>query len=98
MDSLAHRFSSRRWPMMMQAQRRVKNTQRATMVLVLRYEVEKWGGDGNKAILSIEVDECVSFLTMVMVTGVKSEETNKLFWIGLRTKWSEETIKYVSSW
>lgn len=55
MDSLAHRFSSRRWPMMMQAQRRVKNTHRLTMVFVLRYKDDKRSGDGNKAIMSIEV-------------------------------------------
>lgn len=40
----------------MQAQRSVKNTQSATMVLVLRNEVEKWSGEkGNTAILSMHL-------------------------------------------
>lgn len=38
MDSLAHRFSSNKWPIMMQAQRRVKNTHIAVTVLVLKME------------------------------------------------------------
>jgi len=38
MDSLAQRCSSRRWPIMIQAQRRAKKTQSAIMVLVLRNE------------------------------------------------------------
>jgi hypothetical protein len=53
MDSLAHRFSSRRWPMMMQAQRSAKNTQSATTVVVLRNEDEESSGEGNIAILSL---------------------------------------------
>lgn len=53
MDSLAHRFSSRRWPTMMQAQRSAKNMQSATIVLVLRYEVEESSGEGNISISSI---------------------------------------------
>jgi hypothetical protein len=53
MDSLAHRFSSRRWPTMMQAQRSAKNTQSATTVVVLRYEVEESSDESNIAILSL---------------------------------------------
>jgi hypothetical protein len=40
MDLFAQRFSSRRWPMMMEAQMSAKNTQRAMMMLVFRYEVD----------------------------------------------------------
>jgi len=74
MDSLAHRVSSRRWPMMMQAQRSAKNTQSETMVLVLRYEVEESSGDGNIATLSIHLlaqvdNECpfISQLNLLMI-------------------------------
>jgi hypothetical protein len=38
---------------MMQAQRSAKNTQSATTVVVLRYEVEESSDEGNIAILSL---------------------------------------------
>lgn len=102
MDSLAHRFSSRRWPTMMQEQRSPKNTQSATIVLVLRYEVEKSSGEGNIAIFSIHSltqveNEWLSFLSRVelnllipMINGGINEET--CFWM---TKCSELLIKLV---